>query len=227
MIEIKPYREIQAVDNDKGKTRIGGAVTTGRMAYAWHKNSALTTSLTNYFLIGMLITILLFLITGSPVWFAPLAIVSLFGLLVISPLWKIYLNRYIGQPIMRVSSEHVARGDTLDIEFRQPFARNCAVSSVTIHLIKREWVRYKCGTDVCTDTKDVTVQRFYNRNKEQVAGGSYERRATFDIPKDAMHSLALPDNHLLWLIRVKLEVEGLMPLTETYAIQVTPEVHTL
>lgn len=227
MIELKPYRDVQSIDDDKGKPRVGGQITTGRAAYTWHRNSTLTENLKSYFGIGILIMFLVTMVTGSYVWILLFVMICGAALLIINPLWQTYLNRTIGTPVMRVSSEYVARGDTFEIEFQQPFQKDCVVNSVTIHLIKREWVRYKCGTDVCTDTKDVTVQRIYNRNKEQVAGGKYERRATFEVPKDAMHSLALPDNHVIWLIRVNLNVQNFVPLTETYAIQVTPEVHTL
>ena len=227
MIEIKPYRDLQIVDGAKGKTRIGGMLKTGSMAYAWHRHSVVTNTLGAYFLGGLLITVLLVILTDSPLWFILLGLVSLAVLLVINPLWQRYLKQYIGQPVMSVSSEHVARGDRLEIEFRQPFQRECVVTSITIHLIKREWVRYKCGTDICTDIRDVTIDRIHNRNEEQIAGGSYERRAAFQIPRDAMHSLALPDNHLIWLIRINLNVKDFMPLSETYAIHVTPEVHIL
>jgi hypothetical protein len=54
-----------------------------------------------------------------------------------------------------------------------------------------------------------------------------ERRSEFHIPLDIMPGSVQPDHRTIWLTRVNLKVKDFIPLTETYAIHVTPEVHTL
>jgi hypothetical protein len=230
MIELKPYRGTIPSTAEKGdKTSLGGELREGKQAYPWYEHPSLMGIAGGLFIVGMLITFILATLTSTGIWCILFPMAYIASLYVMSILWQNYLSHHmgIGQPTLLISSERAARGDTLEMEFRQPFARDCIITSLSIDFISREWVRYKCGTKDCTDTRDKVIQSLHNQNKEQVASGNYEQRATFHIPSDAMHSLALPDNHLLWLIRVKLEVKDFMPLTETYAIQVTPEVHTL
>ena len=229
MIELKPYRGTTASTVEKGdKTRLGGEMRTGSQAYAWYENSSLTTGVTCSFVVGLIIAIVLIAITGTPVWFCVFALAFGVGIYLISRWWQNYLSQYIGQPSLLVSAERAGRGDEIDVQFRQPIRQALMIENGTIELLAREVVSYKCGTDTCSATHDILIQTEHDHRTRQLsAGETYEHRVILTIPRQAMHSFAFNDNSLTWIIRVTVKSSGLSNLTESYAIQVTPEVHTL
>ena len=83
MIELSPYREMQASPDKGDKKRLGGRIRTGRSAYAWHRYPALTNKLGLYFAGGILITILLVALTSSILWFVVFGVACLVGLLIV------------------------------------------------------------------------------------------------------------------------------------------------
>lgn len=229
MIELKPYRGITASTIEKGdKTRLGGEVRTGQQAFPWYENSSLTMGLTCAFVVGLVLAIFLIAITRTPVWFCVFAIGCVAASYLVSAWWQNHLRQYIGQPSLLVSSEHAGRGDDIEIHFRQPINRDLLIEKSVIELIAVERVSYKCGTNTCTASHDIMIQTERDTRQRQLsAGQTYEQRVTLSIPSQAMHSFAFDDNSLTWIIRVTIETSGLSTLTESYAIQVTPEVHTL
>jgi hypothetical protein len=229
MIELKPYRGTSASTIEKGdKNRLGGEVRTGRQAYPWHENTTLTTTFGCVFIVGLLVAVFLTVITATPIWLCLFAIVCILAIYIINLLWQNYLNQYVGQPTLLVSAERAGRGDDIEVRFRQPIKNDLLVEKGTIELLAREWVRYKCGTDTCTATHDHMIQTELDQRQRQLtAGEAYEQRVTLSIPSKAMHSFAFSDNSLTWIIRVTVQSSGFLTLTESYAIQVTPEIHTL
>jgi hypothetical protein len=229
MIELKPYRGITASNMEKGdKTRLAGEVQTGAQAYAWYENSSLTTGFACAFVVGLMLAILLIAITKTPIWFCVFAIGCIVGAYMLSAWWQNYLRQYIGQPSLLVSSERAGRGDDIEVHFRQPINRDLLIEKSTIELVAVERVSYKCGTNTCTASHDLIIQTEHDARQHQLtAGQTYEQRVTLTIPRQAMHSFVFTDNSLTWIIRVTMQSSGLSALTETYAIQVTPEVHTL
>jgi hypothetical protein len=229
MIELKPYRGTSASTIEKGdKTRLGGELKQGKQAYPWHENPTLTTIFGCAFIIGLFVAVALTIITATPVWLCLFVMVCIFVIYIVNLLWQNYLGQYVGQPTLLVSAERAARGDDIEVRFRQPIRRNLLIEKGTIELLAREWVRYKCGTDTCTATHDQLIHiEIEQRARQLTAGEAYEQRVIFTIPSKAMHSFALDDNSLTWIIRVTVQSSGFLTLTESYAIQVTPEMHTL
>lgn len=229
MIELKPYRGTTASTVEKGdKTRLGGDVRTGGQAYPWHQNSAIANPLGCLFAIGLFGSFFLSIITGTPVWLCLFVVICILAIYIVNLLWQNYLSQYVGQPTLLVSAERAGRGDEVEVRFRQPIKGDLLVEKGTIELLAREWVRYKCGTDTCTATHDQMIQtEIDHRQRSLTAGEAYEQRVTLTIPSKAMHSFAFDDNSLTWIIRVTVHSSGFLTLTESYAIQVTPEIHTL
>lgn len=229
MIELKPYKGTTAATVEKNdKKQLGGSVSTGREAYAWHRSGWLVGTVGCLMLAGLMVTILMVTTTESPAFFCLFALACGVMIYAVNIGWKWYIGQYVGQPSLRVSSERAARGDEIEVIFRQPFHRDMMIENTKIELLAREWVRYKCGTDTCTATHDHTIDSQSDaRNRTVISGQTHEYRVRFIIPAAAMHSFAFSDNSLTWLLRVTLDSQNFMTLTETYAIQVTPEVHTL
>ena len=229
MIELKPYRGTSASTVEKGdKTRLGGEVKTGQQAYAWHENTSLLTTVGCGLIIGLFVAIFLMTITGTPIWLCLFGVACIVTVYAVNAWWQNYIGQYVGQPVLLVSSERAGRGDDLEVRFRQPIHRNLLIEKVTIELLAREWVCYKCGTDTCTATHDHQIQTRQDQHQRQFsAGETYEQHVTLTIPSQAMHSFAFQDNSLTWIIRTTVQSSGFLTLTESYAIQVTPEMHTL
>ncbi|GEM_PF-2084619 len=228
MIELKPYRGTTASHIEKNdKTRLAGETRTGRQAYPWYENRTVMTYAGCFFAILFVMALGVTLITQTPIGLCFGVVIAILAVYVINALWQNYLNQYVGQPTMLVSTEHARRGDSIIVRFRQPVRRNLVIENGKIELLAREWVRYKCGTDTCHETYDHPIQRKLERKQRQIsANESYELDLTLTVPPQAMHSFAFADNSLTWIIRVTVVCREFLTLTELYAIQVTPEVHT-
>ena len=228
MIELKPYRGTTASTIEKGdKTRLAGEMKTGAQAYPWHENSTILMRFGCGMIVGLLVAILLLTITATPIWLCFYAIGAVAAIFIINAWWQNYLNQYVGQPTLLVSSEHARRADEIEVRFLQPVRRDMVIEKATIEFIAREWVRYKCGTDTCTTTHDIEIQtRTDNKPRTIAADTAYEKSTTLTVPAKAMHSFAFSDNSLTWIIRVTVWPKDFMKLSESYAIQVTPEIHT-
>jgi hypothetical protein len=244
MIELRPHRGTVIAPSDKDKKmRLAGHNLKGKRGYSWIQNA-------HYVPVGPLLfcgllvaapTPLIIVLRPNPDDFIDvrsislltmlmLGVVLLFHNLIIDRFWQSHIAHRVKPPTLLISDQNLHRGQRFGLLFRQPVTRNLVIETCQIEILTQEWVRWEVeNAKHPTDTKTVET-RYHaaeNTNQHITEDRAYEQRLVYTIPMDAMHSFALPDNRLTWLIRVNLKVKDFMPLTETYAIQVTPEVHTL
>lgn len=226
MIELKPYRGTSPSSSDqKKKGAVGGKTLEDKHAYLLVSDPA------TFSLLGSMAAVLsLFvtLITGSFIWVCVVPITCLLGIALMNRVWQNYLGDKLGEPRLFVSANRVRRGDQIDVHFQHSIRRDLVIEDVKLELVMQEWVKDYQGKSITESTYDFIVQTTLDPQQYPLAVGyTYKQHTQFTLPQRAMHSFVFPDNSLTWLIRVHFKVKDFTSLTESYAIQVTPEVHTL
>jgi hypothetical protein len=93
------------------------------------------------------------------------------------------------------------------------------LSQLTVQLVCTEETTYVAGTSKSRAAQEVTS--YVLIDPEQNPESSQMLETTIQIPIDAMHSFAAPNNEINWTIRVRGRVLGL-PFSADYAIGIIP-----
>lgn len=125
-----------------------------------------------------------------------------------------FMRRMVGEITLEASSFTIQRGHPLRVRLHQPGNPNRSLNSVTLQLVKHEWVEYSCGTDTCTDTHDVVVD---SRDFKPKQGADYE--VTFAVPADAMHTFHASKNRIQWFVTIRLDIPTWADYYERYEVR--------
>jgi hypothetical protein len=122
------------------------------------------------------------------------------------------------RPILTVSTPGPRLGETLDVGWDLP-GRVGMIDKLTISLEASEEATYRCGTDTCID-RSVFYRRFVTQTDDpsEIRGGM----TSLVIPADQMHSLALPNNRIVWELKVHGEIARWPDVRRTYTLVVQP-----
>jgi hypothetical protein len=157
---------------------------------------------------------------GRTEWFLTIFLVPflLVGLAMLGACGYFFLALFNPRPVLRVSSNAVPLGETLELQWRL-IGRVEALGRLRLYLEGREEATYRRGTSTCTD-KEVfaTVELAdINAHPEKRAGGC---RAV--IPASNMHSFESGNNRIVWTLHVRGDIRWWPDVKEEFPIVILP-----
>ena len=135
-------------------------------------------------------------------------------------IWGFLIGSRLARPVMNANFAQVRRGDKLDLSFTQEVKSATRVQNMSIQLVLREWVKYTQGTNTYTDMYDHVIVEETFPEEQLERGMTLQKRATFAVPNDAMHTFQQSHNQLRWLVRVHLDIPGWIDFQELYEVVV-------
>jgi len=134
-----------------------------------------------------------------------------------------YTRSWVGPAQLFASAGRLQRGTRMDFTVKQPTLRETTYDRIAIQIGVREWVRYRCGTDTCTDTYDQILFDSDTQGMSVGADGLMEYRTSFQLPPNLMHSFQASDNRISWFARVIIDIKGLPETAQYYQIDLDTE----
>lgn len=163
-------------------------------------------------------------IPGSLCVAVPLGLFGYFAMFAVGGwYWGRLVKRFIDLPTVKVADDHLAPGETIEVQCIQPIKRDVTIDSYTVRLVLQEWVRYTRGTDTSTDTHDIVIDTWEQVNYPASRGETLDLTMSFDLPPDAIHTWGDSNNRLTWLITVEIDLPGWGDFREAYPIVVLPQ----
>jgi hypothetical protein len=128
----------------------------------------------------------------------------------------------IMKPDIAISSTEVRLGDRFSISYFQTFKNRADVRGVKLSLLFRETARYSSGSSSVTVHHDEPITEFEYPARTYEAGEQMVFSRSMEIPCDGMHTFHASNNHILWLLKIKVDVVHWPDYQEEFEIQVLP-----
>ncbi len=146
-------------------------------------------------------------------------------------LLSMWARSRIGKPQIALSRDTLRVGESFVLEYTHRFPRSVHIRRVVVELILRERVSFRAhhhtrggvSHHTRTLTHDHIVQEIEKPGGHFQAGETLHHRFALRIPPNAMHSFAVHHNHLLWRVRVRLDIPHQPDLFLTFPLQVLPK----
>ena len=203
--------------------RRGIALKAQRTALAGFVGLLLVTIFWNGLSSGGLIAVLSERGSGAAKW-APVIFLSLFVLiglaLIAATVYQFFRVVLVGTPTVEVDIEPLQPGTRSRLRVYQP--GDFDITSASVHMVFREQVTYRQGTDTVTAEKEVHVQELTRCSTCRASRSKPILETEFQIPEWAMHSFNAPNNKLQWGIRVIMDIPNRPDVKDLYFFRVTP-----
>lgn len=140
------------------------------------------------------------------------------GLLLLLGIIRTVLSLVNPRVTIALSSGAVPLGDAMDVawEVAGGWSR---INKLSINIVGQEWARYVQGTDTRTDQSPFACIEVVSTAKfDEIPFGT--RSVT--IPRQAMHTLDLPNNKIQWMVRVHGHIAWWPNVEEDFPFRVAP-----
>jgi len=127
----------------------------------------------------------------------------------------------VSRPEVNLSSQSPRVGETVTLSYQQTFRARTAVKAIEFQLIRRESETHHSGKSEVTQTHDTIVQEHKLPAQTFEAGQSFQEQYPFQ--PQGMHTFQANWHKVNWLIRARVELDGLPAFSEEYPLQVSPE----
>ena len=139
--------------------------------------------------------------------------------------YTLLMNSLVGIPQLLMSTVVLKRGEELEIHYIQPMKRNVTLTSMSLSLVLQESATYDQGSSTVTVTHDHVIQEKLDADIAVRSETGIDRKLSFIIPDDAMHSFEAYRNKLEWYVKVKLDIPNFPDYHKDYKIKVLAEVN--
>jgi hypothetical protein len=125
-----------------------------------------------------------------------------------------------GRPIVEVGSDplHPGQKTRLLIYVR----RNLTITRASVTLECVERATYGSGSDRKTHTENVYTEELFTGDSLTASPGAPLIDRELLIPPDAMHSFKAPNNEIVWVIRIKMDIPGKPDMNDQFALRIAP-----
>lgn len=158
---------------------------------------------------------------GSPIWVKILlGVFALIGLLIIWAFVNTVIKLlFVGETHIELPCEPLAPGQTVPVQIYQH--GSVPISKLTVHLIAKETVSYKSGTDRVTKTEEVYNEPVAEQQNLAARGKNMPTtQVEIRIPEDAMPSFHSSNNQITWGLKITFEIPNRPDLDMFYPFRV-------
>jgi len=163
-------------------------------------------------------------LAGDPNWLAtaflvPFAVVGI--VLVFVFFRQLLVTTGVGPTWVEISDHPLRPGQAYDVLLSQ--VGRLRMNRLVMRLICQEEVRYQQGTDTRTETQCVFRQEVFRREDFQIEPAApLEGECRVEIPPGAMHSLAVENNAVKWMLTVEGDVARWPNFSRSFPVIVQP-----
>lgn len=129
----------------------------------------------------------------------------------------------VGLPEITLSNSTLRSGENLVISYQHVFKNAAELTQITIQLLLQESATRGSGTDRTTKRHEFLIQEMVVPGRHIEGGETFYTRQNLEIPSGAMHSFKSSDNSLTWMLKIKVDFQGLPDLEEKRPIQIAPQ----
>ena len=139
--------------------------------------------------------------------------------------YRLLMSTLVGVPQTLMSTVVLKRGDELEIHYRQAIKRNVTLKSMAFSLVLQESATYDQGSSTVTVTHDHVIAQDLDEVVVISSETGIDRKLTFTIPDDAMHTFEAYRNSLQWYVKVNFDIPNFPDYKKDYKIKVLAEVN--
>jgi hypothetical protein len=134
---------------------------------------------------------------------------------------EVFRRLGVGPTIVEVARHPLAPGVRCELVLWQGGWRT--FRRLGLYLVCEEEATFRDGTDVRTERAEVFRQPIFEATDVEIEPAAvFERRVSFALPNDAMHSFQSPSNAVRWRLVVEGEAEGWPPCRRCFPLIVQP-----
>jgi hypothetical protein len=130
----------------------------------------------------------------------------------------------VGVPEISLSNSSPRSGEQIVVNYQHLFKNAAELLQLTIQLILTERSTRGSGTEKTTKQHEFIIQELVVPGRHIEGGETFYTRQDFEIPRGVMHTFDGGDNELKWVVKIKVDFQGLPDLAETLPIQILPEI---
>jgi hypothetical protein len=154
--------------------------------------------------------------------FPPLIGVGLFVVIYAAILY--YGRARLGELDVQISNTTPRVGEAFTVHLQHSFKRGVQLHKFQVRLICREKVTHsKDDKNTITDIHDEVVASVDLPTGKYQKGQAIDHLATMQIPPDAMHTLKVWRNELLWFVQITASQPRLPDYVDEFELTVLPE----
>ncbi len=129
----------------------------------------------------------------------------------------------VGKPTVTVPTT-LRVGDKFDLQYHHTFNQQITCEKFSVQLIFEERATYSQGSNTRTVTHEQIIAETGFPTRVFQPGDMIADSLSWQIPRDAMHTLKAPRNVLRWVVRLKLIIPKYPDYQDEYEINVLPEI---
>lgn len=129
----------------------------------------------------------------------------------------------VGKPTVTVPTT-LRVGDKFDLQYHHTFNQSITCEKFSVQLIFEERATYSQGSNTRTVTHEQVIAETGFPGRVFQAGDMIADSLSWQIPREAMHTLKAPRNVLRWVVRLKLIIPKYPDYQDEYEINVLPEI---